>query len=69
MQMRFLVEVLGQPEDQQLQAGLYTRDYFTKEGAAAEGSRWRLMVKLHLGCGGLLIMYFSKPDVFLMVFL
>lgn len=43
LQMRRMVEILGQPGDHVLCAGQYTQ-YFFKEEQAAGGARWRLMV-------------------------
>ncbi|XP_034531318.1 homeodomain-interacting protein kinase 1-like [Notolabrus celidotus] len=40
--MRCMVEVLGQPEDNQLRAGRYTHLFFTEEEAAG-GPKWRLL--------------------------
>ncbi|XP_034548121.1 homeodomain-interacting protein kinase 1-like isoform X2 [Notolabrus celidotus] len=43
LMMKYIVEILGQPEDQLLQAGMYTQCFFIEEEAAAKGSSWRFM--------------------------
>lgn len=45
VQMRQIVQLLGQPEDHLLSAGKYTREYFTQV-EASEGPVWRLKVGL-----------------------
>lgn len=47
LQMRRIVELLGQPEDRLLFAGIYTEKFFMQEEAAG-GKTWRLMVSLSL---------------------
>lgn len=44
LQMKSMVEVLGQPHEQLLRVGLYTH-YFFSEEKTADGPTWRLMVK------------------------
>lgn len=44
LQMKSMVEVLGQPHELLLRAGLYTQ-YFFSEEKAADGPTWRLMVE------------------------
>ncbi|XP_034556286.1 probable serine/threonine-protein kinase dyrk1 [Notolabrus celidotus] len=41
--MKALIEVLGQPEDYMLNAGVYTRNFFTKKDEETDGSTWRLL--------------------------
>lgn len=43
LQMRQIVQLLGQPDDKLLSAGMYTRKYFVPLDAS-EGSAWRLKV-------------------------
>lgn len=45
LQMRHIVELLGQPEDRLLLAGQYSEKFFIQD-ETAEGETWRLMVKL-----------------------
>lgn len=45
LQMRQIVQLLGQPEDHLLCAGKYTREYFMQV-EASEGPAWRLKVGL-----------------------
>ncbi|KAI9528051.1 hypothetical protein NQZ68_024807 [Dissostichus eleginoides] len=40
--MKFMVEVLGQPKDHMLRAGIYTKYFFIEE-VATHHSTWRLM--------------------------
>ncbi|XP_034552567.1 homeodomain-interacting protein kinase 1-like isoform X2 [Notolabrus celidotus] len=41
--MKVLVEVLGQPEDSLLNAGVYTRNFFIKKDEETDGPTWRLL--------------------------
>ena len=44
VQMRQVVQLLGQPEDCLLRAGIYTEKYFTQV-ERADGPTWRLKVQ------------------------
>jgi len=44
LQMKCMVEVLGQPEDHMLRAGIHTKYFFIEE-VAAHHPTWRLMVE------------------------
>lgn len=44
-QMKCIVEVLGQPQDHLLNAGMYTHNFFKKVEGENEQT-WRLMVEL-----------------------
>lgn len=43
-QMKCIVEVLGQPEDRLLNAGMNTQHFFQKD-EGAEGPTWQMMVE------------------------
>lgn len=44
LQMKCIVEVLGQPEDRLLNAGLNTQNFFQKE-EGENGLTWQMMVQ------------------------
>lgn len=71
VQIRFWVEVLGQPPDYLLQAGVYTKKFFKKD-QAADGTKWTLMVMEHYFFRGesasLLLLWFFK-NIFLIAYL
>ncbi|XP_034535443.1 uncharacterized protein LOC117810015 [Notolabrus celidotus] len=41
--MKILIELFGQPEDHLLNAGVYTRNFFTKKDEGTDGPTWRLL--------------------------